>query len=108
MIRLKIWMSATAIIAQWKRVATWASRSGAMLTRREHGTPSVILSSFLLILAFSLLAMAPPRAARAEDRGKPIRALLVVGGCCHDYAKQKDILTQGISARRQRGVDGRL
>jgi len=37
-------------------------------------------------------------AARAED--KPIRALLVAGGCCHDYAKQKDILTQGISARR--------
>ena len=26
-------------------------------------------------------------------------ALLVIGGCCHDYAKQKDILTRGISAR---------
>jgi type 1 glutamine amidotransferase len=36
--------------------------------------------------------------ARADD-AKPIRALLVIGGCCHDYAKQKDILTQGISAR---------
>jgi type 1 glutamine amidotransferase len=36
---------------------------------------------------------------RAEDPPKPIRALLVIGGCCHDYAKQKDILTQGISAR---------
>jgi type 1 glutamine amidotransferase len=33
------------------------------------------------------------------DEPKPIRALLVIGGCCHDYAKQKDILTQGISAR---------
>src|SRR5260221_1338962 len=33
----------------------------------------------------------------AED--KPIRALLVLGGCCHDYAKQKGILTKGISAR---------
>ena len=30
---------------------------------------------------------------------QPIRALLVVGGCCHDYAHQKDILTQGISRR---------
>jgi type 1 glutamine amidotransferase len=30
---------------------------------------------------------------------KPIRALLVLGGCCHDYAKQKDILAKGISAR---------
>lgn len=37
--------------------------------------------------------------ARAEDDAKPIRALLVIGGCCHDYEKQKDILTKGISAR---------
>jgi type 1 glutamine amidotransferase len=36
--------------------------------------------------------------ARAED-DKPIRALLVLGGCCHDYAKQKDVITKGISAR---------
>jgi type 1 glutamine amidotransferase len=36
---------------------------------------------------------------RAEDEAKPIRALLVVGGCCHDYAKQKDILMKGVSAR---------
>jgi type 1 glutamine amidotransferase len=35
----------------------------------------------------------------AADAPKPIRALLVIGGCCHDYANQKDILTQGISAR---------
>jgi len=32
-------------------------------------------------------------------REQPIKALLICGGCCHDYAKQKDILTQGISAR---------
>jgi len=36
---------------------------------------------------------------RAEDDAKPIKALLVLGGCCHDYAKQKDIITKGISAR---------
>ena len=36
--------------------------------------------------------------ARAAD-DKPIRALLVIGGCCHNYEAQKDILTQGISAR---------
>jgi type 1 glutamine amidotransferase len=35
----------------------------------------------------------------AQVTAKPIRALLVIGGCCHDYVKQKDILTQGISAR---------
>jgi type 1 glutamine amidotransferase len=36
---------------------------------------------------------------RDQDDVKPIRALLVIGGCCHDYNKQKDILTKGISAR---------
>ena len=41
-----------------------------------------------------------PRAAVAADEPtKPIRALLVLGGCCHDYARQKDLLTRGISAR---------
>jgi type 1 glutamine amidotransferase len=30
---------------------------------------------------------------------KPIRALLVLGGCCHDYAKQKDILAKGLAER---------
>ena len=36
---------------------------------------------------------------RAEDEPKPVRALLVIGGGYHDYGKQKDILTKGISAR---------
>jgi uncharacterized protein len=30
---------------------------------------------------------------------EPLRALLITGGCCHDYEKQKTILTEGISAR---------
>ena len=30
---------------------------------------------------------------------EPIRALLIAGGCCHNYANQKKILTEGISAR---------
>jgi type 1 glutamine amidotransferase len=30
---------------------------------------------------------------------KPLKALLVTGGCCHDYASQKLILTEGITAR---------
>jgi type 1 glutamine amidotransferase len=50
---------------------------------------------FALFLALSLFA----NVARADDGPRPIRALLVIGGCCHDYAKQKDLLTKGISAR---------
>ncbi len=51
---------------------------------------------------FSVAAVLPLLAADerpAPKETKPIRALLVVGGCCHDYAKQKDILTQGISKK---------
>jgi type 1 glutamine amidotransferase len=34
-----------------------------------------------------------------EPPVKPIRALLVIGGCCHDYKAQKDILARGIAER---------
>jgi hypothetical protein len=47
-------------------------------------------------LAILMLVVAP--FARA-DEPKPIRALLILGGCCHDYAKQQDLITKGISAR---------
>ncbi|HEX7377219.1 MAG TPA: ThuA domain-containing protein [Pirellulales bacterium] len=45
----------------------------------------------ILILLTSL------RSATAET--KPLKALLIAGGCCHDYAKQKDVLKQGIEER---------
>ncbi len=54
----------------------------------------------LLALAGAfLLPIAGAEEKKAADKVKPIRALLVLGGCCHDYEKQKDILTKGISAR---------
>ena len=46
----------------------------------------------------ALAVIAPSQAAPLQDE-KPIRALLVLGGCCHDYEKQKDIITKGISER---------
>ena len=51
-----------------------------------------IICPFVLGLVLSTVP------ARGEQE-RPVRALLVIGGCCHDYAKQKDILTQGVSAR---------
>jgi hypothetical protein len=44
-------------------------------------------------------------AGRAADAPKPLRLLLVAGGCCHDYAKQKDILKTGLEARANVVVD---
>lgn len=49
------------------------------------------------LIRFSVLVfLAAGLAARGAE---PIRALLVTGGCCHDYETQKKILTEGISAR---------
>ena len=57
----------------------------------------------LLALALLALTIQPTRAAAAQEGGdakaKPIKALLVIGGCCHDYKNQGRILTEGISAR---------
>jgi len=51
------------------------------------------MKSFLFLLA---LGVALP--AGAADV-KPIKALFITGGCCHDYTGQKKILPEGISAR---------
>ena len=36
---------------------------------------------------------------------KPLRVLLITGGCCHDYRKQKDILKQGLEERASLTLD---
>jgi putative heme-binding domain-containing protein len=57
-----------------------------------------MLPKFLAVVLGLLAFTAPPIVLQAED-AKPIHALLVCGGCCHDYARQQYILTAGISAR---------
>lgn len=52
-------------------------------------------------LAAALLALP----GRAQTQPKPLRALLVAGGCCHDYAGQQKILADGIAARANVRVD---
>ncbi|MCX6901110.1 MAG: ThuA domain-containing protein [Verrucomicrobia bacterium] len=44
-------------------------------------------------------------AGRAADAPKPLKALLIAGGCCHDYKTQKDILKKGIEERANVVVD---
>ena len=48
---------------------------------------------FLLVL----LAIALPALAASAPR--PLRILLITGGCCHDYVNQKDLLKKGLEAR---------
>jgi len=54
-----------------------------------------VLAALTFRLADSVDAQTSPKL----PRGKALRALLVIGGCCHDYKLQKDLLTQGISER---------
>ena len=54
------------------------------------------------LLALALLAgVASPLVAEQ----KPLRVLVVAGGCCHDYANQKEILKKGIEARLNATVE---
>ncbi|MFO1488566.1 MAG: ThuA domain-containing protein [Verrucomicrobiota bacterium] len=55
------------------------------------------LSSVLLGLLFC-------QSLPAENE-KPLRVLLITGGCCHDYANQKNILKAGLEARANVLVD---
>ncbi len=54
------------------------------------------LSRKFFACALFAAAMLASRWAMAEDK-PPIKALLVTGGCCHDYDHQKFRLTKGIS-----------
>jgi hypothetical protein len=56
-------------------------------------------------LAASALILSSVSLAKADDAPKPIRALLVTGGCCHDYATQKGILKKGLEERANIVVD---
>jgi type 1 glutamine amidotransferase len=47
----------------------------------------------------SLMALSFTFSVAAGEAPQPLRALMVCGGCCHDYANQKQILSEGISKR---------
>ncbi len=53
----------------------------------------------------AVLLIANALACSAAESPKPLRALLITGGCCHEYGKQKDILKNGIEARAHVVVD---
>jgi hypothetical protein len=58
--------------------------------------PLSILALLFVVLAGGL---------SSKDAEKPIKALMVTGGCCHDYEQQKEILSAGISERAGREVE---
>src|SRR5215471_10056997 len=65
-------------------------------------------ASFRSFASFSVIGLAVLAAGAAAGHAadtKPIRVLLITGGCCHDYAKQKDILKKGIEERANVVID---
>ena len=61
--------------------------------------PSVALLVAVSCVAWAEDTTSVPGVAKGRGRPRPLQALLVTGGCCHDYARQQRILTRGISAR---------
>ncbi|MBE2282687.1 MAG: discoidin domain-containing protein [Prosthecobacter sp.] len=53
-----------------------------------------MLRTALLLAPCSLLVAA-----------EPLKALLITGGCCHDYAKQHEVIAKGIQSRANVQVD---
>lgn len=58
------------------------------------------IRSAIAILSFIAFTVTSPAAVPA-----PLKVLLLTGGCCHDYSKQKDILKNGLEARANVVVD---
>jgi type 1 glutamine amidotransferase len=55
----------------------------------------------MLVLGLLLSMFSSARGADPE----PLKVLLITGGCCHDYAKQRLILKDGIEARAHAKVE---
>jgi putative membrane-bound dehydrogenase-like protein len=53
--------------------------------------------------ALVLVLLASAAALHAET--KPLKALLITGGCCHDYAKQHEVIAKGVQSRANVQVD---
>src|SRR5580765_4692332 len=51
------------------------------------------------MLKWTLVVLYCVFASVSLTAAEPIRALLIAGGCCHDYGAQQKIISEGISAR---------
>jgi len=67
---------------------------------------ALVASPFLILILILILICLPPHAASADDVvPRPLRALLITGGCCHDYTTQKQLIKEGLEQRAHVHVD---
>lgn len=81
---------------QWKE--GWAEKSPSRLRFLMDG--HVMRICLLMLMVFGIGLIHLQQAGGADDM-PPIRALLITGGCCHDYPFQRQ---QYIEAAQKRGV----
>jgi type 1 glutamine amidotransferase len=71
-----------------------------MILLSRYSRMSKMLRALAMLATLFAWSGAAVRSALADQPTvKPLRALLVLGGCCHDYKEQKDILARGIEER---------
>ena len=61
------------------------------------------ISSLMLSASALLIALASP--LQAQKSSKPLKVLLITGGCCHSYATQKNVIKKGLETRANVVVD---
>ncbi len=81
----------------------WSSSAG-LLTEEEEVKMKRLVLSLILLTTASSTGLAQESEAR-KPAPKPLRALLIAGGCCHDYAAQQKAICEGIQARAYVRVD---
>jgi len=58
-----------------------------------------ILTGLTFVLSCAILTAPAFSQDASKGKPKPLKALLITGGCCHDYNGQKDLLKKGIESR---------
>src|SRR5471030_1440863 len=64
----------------------------SFVNRASRGAAHLIYCAFVSFVILVCLVT-------TTNAAEPIKALMITGGCCHDYEQQKKILSEGISAR---------
>ncbi|MBV8316485.1 MAG: hypothetical protein JOZ53_16220, partial [Planctomycetaceae bacterium] len=65
------------------------------MTTVSSTSPKPLRKTLAALVA--VLALAPPAGAAEKKADRPLRALLITGGCCHAYQSQKKIISEGVS-----------
>lgn len=65
------------------------------LLRHVPVVAKACLSAYLMVMSVNAMADGPV----VLPAGHPLKALMISGGCCHDYPNQNLILSEGISRR---------